>query len=311
MADDLLQVSDLVADALDLSPAQVTDLSNAAPFFMALPVTSSSNGTAHKYSKETGAPVVGFRAENAGRELDSSTDLVVTVTLKILDFSWMVDKAVADAWRKGGAAAKIAREGFRHLRSAFYEAEKQYIYGTGNAAAGFAGLVDNAQFNQLADAMVVNAAGTTASTGSSCWLIRAGEDAISGVMIEDNPIELGETVVIDATDGDGKHFPAYYTPGCAWVGLQIGGAFDAVRICNLTEDSGKGLTDDLIYEAMSRFPGERRPTHILMNRRSKRQLRKSRTATNALGTPAPLPMEVDGVPILTLESILSTEALVT
>ena len=311
MADDLLTVSDLVADALDLSPAQVTDLSNAAPLFMNLPVTPSSNGTVHKYNKETGAPVVGFRAENAGREFDHSTDLVVNVTLKILDFSWMVDKAVADAWRRGGAAAKIAREGFRHLRSAFYEAEKQYIYGTGNAAAGFAGLTDNAQFNQLADAMVVNATGTTASTGSSCWLIRAGEDAISGVMIENNPIELGDTVVIDAVDGDGKHYPAYYTPGCAWVGLQIGGAYDAVRICNLTQDSGKGLTDDLIYEGLSKFPGGRVPTHILMNRRSLRQLRESRTATNATGAPAPIPREVEGIPILVLESISSTEAIVT
>lgn len=311
MPDTLHTIATLVADALDLSPAQVTDLSNAAPFFMALPVTDSSNGTAHKYSKETGAPVVGFRAENAGREFSRSTDTVVTVNLKILDFSWLVDKAVADAWRKGGAAAKIAREGFRHLRQAFFEAEKQYIYGTGNAAAGFAGLVDNAQYNQLSDAMVLNATGTTAATGSSCWLIRAGEDAISGVMIPGNPIELGETVVIDALDGTGKHFPAYYTPGCAWVGLQVAGAFDAVRICNLTNDSGKGLTDNLIYEAMSLFPGERRPTHILMNRRSRRQLRQSRTATNATGAPAPLPMEVDGVPILTLESILSTEALVT
>lgn len=311
MADDLLTVSDLVADALDLSPAQVTDLSNSAPLFMNLPVTPSSNGTTHRYAKETGAPVVGFRAENAGRDFSHSADQVVSVTLRILDFSWLVDKAVADAWRRGGAAAKIAREGFRHLRAAFFAAEQQYIYGTGNAASGFAGLTDNAQFNQLSDAMVVNTTGTTANTGSSCWLIRAGEDAISGVMIENNPIDLGETVVINALDGSGNNFPAYYTPGCAWIGLQIGGAFDAVRICNLTEDSGKGLTDALIYEALSRFPGGRVPTHILCNRRSLRQLRNSRTATNATGAPAPVPREVEGIPILTLESIRSNEALVT
>jgi hypothetical protein len=124
-------------------------------------------------------------------------------------------------------------------------------------------------------------------------------------------IELGETVVVDMLDGTGKHFPAYYTPGSAWCGLQIGGAYDIVRIANLTADTGKGLTDDLIYTALSRFPGGRSPTHIVMNRRSLSQLRKSRTATNATGTPAPIPREVEGIPILVTEAISSTEALET
>ena len=311
MADDLFVLADFVGDALDLSPAQVTDLSQSAPLLMALPMVPSSNGTNHKYVKETGAPVVGFRAVNAGRDFDSSADTVVSIDLKVLDFSWAVDYALAKAWRKGGAPALIAREGLRHLKAAFYKLEQQIIYGTGTDADGFAGLLDNAQFDALADAMVVNAGGSTANTGSSCWLITAGENAMCSVMREDNPIELGETVVIDMLDGSSKHFPAYYTPGSAWAGLQIGGAYDIVRIANLTEDSGKGLTDDLIYEALSKFPGGRVPTHIVMNRRSLRQLRESRTATNATGAPAPIPREVEGVPILITEAITSTEAIET
>jgi hypothetical protein len=311
MPDDLYVLADFVGDALDLSPAQVTDLSNAAPLLMSLPMVSSSNGTNHKYVKETGAPVVGFRALNAGRELDHSVDTVVSLDLKVLDFSWAVDYALAKAWRKGGAPALIAREGLRHLKAAFFEYEKQIIYGVGNQAGGFAGLLDNPQFDALADEMVVNATGTTAATASSVWLITAGENAMCSVMREGNPIELGETVVVDMLDGTGKHFPAYYTPGSAWCGLQIGGAYDIVRIANLTADVGKGLTDDLIYTALSRFPGGRSPTHIVMNRRSLSQLRKSRTATNATGTPAPIPREVEGIPILVTEAISSTEALET
>ena len=311
MPDDNFVLADFVGDALDLSPAQVTDLSNSAPFLMALPMVPSSNGTNHKYVKETGAPVVGFRNINAGRELDSSEDTVVSVDLKVLDFSWMVDYALAKAWRKGGAPALIAREGLRHLRAAFFEFEKQIFYGVGNQASGFVGLRDNPQFDALADAMVVNATGTTAATASSVWLVRAGEDAMCSVMREGNPIELGETVVVDALDGTGKHYPAYYTPASTWCGLQIGGAFDAVRICNLTADSGKGLTDNLIYTALSRFPGGRVPTHIVMNRRSLSQLRSARTATNATGAPAPIPREVEGIPILVTEALLTTEALVT
>ena len=311
MADDMFILADFVGDALDLSPAQVTDLSIAAPFLTALPMVTSSNGTNHKYMKETGAPVVGFRAVNAGRELDSSVDSVVSIDLKVLDFSWAVDYALAKAWRKGGAPALIAREGLRHLKAALFQFEKQIFYGTGNDAGGFAGLLDNAQFDALADAMVVNAGGSTASTGSSVWLVTASPDACCSVMREGNPIELGETVVIDMLDGSSKHFPAYYTPASTWCGLQIGGANDIVRIANLTEDSGKGLTDDLIYSALSKFPGGRVPTHIVMNRRSLRQLRESRTATNATGAPAPIPREVEGIPILVTEAISSTEAIET
>jgi hypothetical protein len=312
MSDDLYVLADFVGDALDLSPAQVTDLSISAPFLTALPMVTSSNGTNHKYMKETQAPVVGFRAVNAGRDFDHSIDAVVSIDLKILDFSWAVDYALAKAWRKGGAPALIAREGLRHLRSALFQFEKQIFYGTGVAdAGGFAGLLDNAQFDALADGMVVNAGGSTASTGSSVWLVTAGQDACCSVMREGNPIELGETVVIDMLDGSSNHYPAYYTPASTWCGLQIGGAFDICRIANLTEDSGKGLTDDLIYTALSRFPGGRAPTHIVMNRRSLAQLRKSRTATNPTGNPAPIPREVEGIPILVTEAITSTEAIET
>jgi hypothetical protein len=48
-----------------------------------------------------------------------------------------------------------------------------------------------------------------------------------------------------------------------------------------------------------------------MNRRSLSQLRKSRTATNATGTPAPIPREVEGIPIIVTEALSSTEAIET
>lgn len=310
MADDILTISDHVADALDLSDAEVSDLLRDAPFFARLPVVMSSNGDTHKYAKETGAPVVGFRAENAGRDFDHSADTIVTVTLKILDFSWAVDKAVADAWRQGGAQALVAREGRRHLRSAFFTAEQQYINGVGADAAGFAGLADNAQLDAVADAMVVDAGGSTADVNTSIYLIREGEDDCAGVM-KGEGIELGETIVQDMLDGSSQHFPAYYTPGCSWIGLQIGAAKSVCRICNVNDtDSGKDATDDLIYKGIEQFPAGRPPTVILMNRQSLRQLRGNRTATNATGTPAPPPTDVYGIPIQLVESIGNTEAVV-
>ncbi len=308
MANDFLTVADLVADALDLSDAQVSDLVDSAAFYSRLPVEFSSNGTVHKYSKETGAPVVGFRAENDGREYDHSVDTVVSVTLNILDFSWKVDKAVADAWRKGGPEAMIAREGFRHLKAAMFELEKQYFQGTNNDAAGFAGLNEATAWDAIADTMVIDATGTTASTGSSCWLLKLGMDDISAVMIEDSPLELGETIVTSMAGSGTGELPVYYTPGTSWAGLQIGGAYSGARIVNLTEDSGKGLTDDLIFEAIEAFPNGT-PDLIVCSRRSRRQLRESRTATNVTGAPAPIPMDVGGIPVIVSEGIPNTEAI--
>lgn len=307
---DLVKINDL-----NLADLEITDLLDDAPLLKMLAAAVSSNGTEHKYLKETGAPVVGFRAAYAGRENKASADTLVTITLKILAASFSVDKAIADKYRKG-AQAHIAREARRHLKAAFSMAEKQIIYGVGSDAGGFVGLADAATLNALADTMVQNAAGTTADTASSVYLIRTTPDGTDCTLIGNGKgdgvdIEMGDTVVVKEADGDGKFYPAYYTPIEGWLGLQIGSAYSVGRIVNLTEDSGKGLTDAQIYNALAKFPASRQPNLIVMNRRSLKQLRTSRTATNATGAPAPRPTEVDGIPIVCTDSILSTEALVT
>ncbi|MCH8046158.1 MAG: hypothetical protein IID44_20795 [Planctomycetes bacterium] len=105
--------------------------------------------------------------------------------------------------------------------------------------------------------------------------------------------------------------PGYYTPITTHLGLAIGSAVSVGRIANLTEDSGKGLTDDLIYESLETFPAGRQPNIIAMSRRSLRQLRNSRTATNATGAPAPRPTEVEGIPIIVTDGINNVEAIET
>lgn len=307
MANDLLTVADLVANSMDVSDAQVSDLLIDSPLVALLPVVDSSNKTVHKYSKETGAPVVGFRAETLGRDIDHSEDTLVTVNLKILDFSWFTDKAVADA-DKNGPEVLIDREGKRQLRAAFFKAEQQYLNGTiSGDAEGFVGMAN--VLNSPTGDMVVDAGGSAANTGSSVYLIRAGEDDLSAVMIEDNPIELGETITQNVVTSDNKNMPAYYTPGCSWLGMQSGSKYSFGRICNLTAESGFGLTDDLVYKALEQFPSGRPPTHIVMSRRSLFQLRASRTAHNATGAPAPIPADVAGIPVVSTDALSNTEAI--
>ncbi|QDT94168.1 major capsid protein [Gimesia algae] len=295
----------------NLADVEITDLLDDAPLLAALAAETASDGDKHKYPKETGAPVVGFRDINAGIEHSVSGDEIVTIDLKVLDASTRTDVAAASIWKKGGPLAYVARKNRRSLKSAFATAEKQIIYGTGNKSDGFVGLADAETLDDLDDPMVVDAGGTTADTASSVYLIRTNDEGTDCTLITgmEGNITIGETSTQEVDDADGKHYHAYVTAILAWLGLQIGSIHSVGRIVNLTEDDGKGLTDDLIYKGLEKFPSSKQPNLIVMNRRSLRQLRESRTATNPSGTPAARPTEVDGIPIICTDSIINTEAL--
>ena len=108
---------------------------------------------------------------------------------------------------------------------------------------------------------------------------------------------------------DNNTYPAYYVPVTGYAGFQIGSIYGAARIANIhASDSGAALTDDMIYEALSLFPSSKQATHIVMNRNALKMLRQQRTSVNATGAPAPRPSEVDGIPIIVTDAVVSTEA---
>lgn len=314
MADTFKSLADLVLiNDQNLADLEVSDLLTQAPVIASLPASPASNGTLHKYTKETGAPVVGFRAVNDGRENRDSTDTLVTVTLQILDCSFACDIEIAKAYKRG-RDAYLEMELMRHLRQAMFHAERQIWYGTGTGgdSVGFAGLGDNTGYNHKDDTMVVDATGTTATTGSSVWLycVKPDDSGVQVVGGNDGNIEVEDPVIQRVAGSATGTLPMFYTAASGYLGFQIGSAYDVARICNLTADSGKGLTDALISQAIEKIPAHNRPfLRIAMNRRSQAQLQQSRTATNSTGTPAPFPQESFGVPIVVTDSILSTEAL--
>jgi hypothetical protein len=307
MANDFLTVADMVADAYDLSGQETSEVRAAAPVIASLPAIPASNGVVHKQSVLSQLPVTGFRSENGGRDFDHSVDRIDTVDLKILDWSWAVDKAVADSSRlAGGREQYIAREGLRHVQSAMFNLENQWINGTGFNAAGFNGLADSSNLGSISDDMVVDAGGSAVGATSSVYMIRRNSAECGMVYKGDGAVELGETVVQNFIDGSGKNYPAYYTPACGWFAGFFGSLFSVVRIVNL--DASNGLTDDLIYQALERFPAGHSPDMCIMNRKSQFDLRASRTATNATGAPAPLVDNVAGVPVITTDAITHAEA---
>ncbi len=309
MANDYLTVADLVAGAFDVAETNTSDLLQDSPVVARMPrINPSGSNTVHKYRKVTGAPAVGFRSENDGRENDHSEDTGVTVNLKIADFGFSGDVASAEGDSQSTPEQVIAREGARHLQGILFKAEQQSIYGTGadGDANGFSGFMNSTYLDALADAMVIDAGGTTASTASSVYAVRLGTDDVA--MVTQPEIQIGESMIQRVAGATG-YYPAYYTPASVWLGLQMGGAYSVGRIANLTEDSGKGLTDDLIADLLSQFPAGRQPSILCMSRRSLKQLQVSRTATNATGAPAPFPTEAFGVPIIVTDALTNTEAL--
>ena len=304
MPDDLLTVADHVADRLDMSDAEISDVIEQASFFMSLPYEESSNGRFHHYAKKVGAPTVGFRLENQGRAFSHADYEPVDVRLEILDYSWAVDKAVAEGSPKGKNRV-IARAGLDHLMAAMFLMERQFFGGqAGGAANGFAGFPDVLN-------TVLDGGGTNVGGATSVYLVKMGRDHVAGVMPMDSNFGMGTMRIQDMTDENGLHFPAYYTPATTWAGIQVGGLYSIVRMANIDSTAAGSLTDSKIYDAIEAFPMGK-PDYIVMNRRARTQLRNSRTPVtqNATGTPAPIPIDVEGIPILKTEGLLNDEAIV-
>jgi hypothetical protein len=263
-------------------------------------------GLNYKALVRTATPTVAFRNANEGTAVDKSAYEQRLYECYILNPQWESDKAVADSY-EDGAQAYIAMEGIAMMQAAMLALAKQFYYGvgTGGDAKGFPGLIDVYDSTN----MVVDAAGTTASTGSSVWLVKWGPQFVTWLWGNGGALNLSPVSEQRLQDGSNNPYMAYHQEILARPGLQVGHIKSVCRIKKLTADSGKGLTDALLGTAFNKFPAAFRPDVILMTRRSREQLRASRTATNPTGAPAPTPTDWEGVPIVATEALSDTEAL--
>jgi len=299
-----LTLTDVAKFSPNVRTEMIDEAAKNCPEFNVLP-WKSVPGYTYLTIVRTANPTVSFRDVNEGADSTHSTYINRTITCSVLNPRWECDKAVADA-HIDGAEAYIAMEALAQMQGAIVTASTQLWYGTDADAKGFAGLA-----SQVDSGMVVDAGGTTANTGSSVYIVWASQpDYLTWVLGADGNFEIGDVRSESITDANDKRYSAYVQDGTFWVGCQLGHAKSVARIRDLTADSGKGLTDDLIYQAFDKFPVALQPTAIFMNKRSLAQLRASRQATNATGAPAPTPTEVEGVPIYPTEALKNTEALV-
>lgn len=256
-----------------------------------------------------------FRHVNQGVTPSKSIYENRVVSTYTLDRRWEADKAAADRY-EDGAAAFIAMEAAGQVEKGMQDVSACFYYGNDPATAyladakGFPGLMNAYD----ADNMVLDAGGTTDDEATSVWLVKFGAQNVQWVWGREGQLEPDDVRIETVTDADGGKFDAYVQTMLAYPGLQVASRYSVARIKKLTKDDGKGLTDDLLYDALGLFPAGVTPDVILMSRRSAGQLRKSRTATNATGVPAPMPQSVEGlngesIPIRTTDAIRNDEKL--
>lgn len=306
-----------------LSDAEVSDLLDDAPLMAAINAVAASNGTNHRYKKQTTASSSSFRAIDAGVTKTKAADTQVDIVLKVLDGSFSVDVAEADGYR-GGRDAYLDIELMRTMKQAMFNTERQLFYGNASPGdtGGFAGLITDTTnggtgfLDAVADDMVYNASGSTSNAQTSVYLIRSGDDDVSYVAGNDGNItfnteEAQIVPIYDTTAANGTSYPAYYVPVTGWGCVQWGSKYSAARIANVhPSDTGANLDDALIAEALSLFPSARQPNMCVMNRSALKQLQQSRTTYSPTGQPAPFPTEVFGIPIIVTDALVSTEAVV-
>jgi len=291
----------------DIYPNQVLD--NAPVVQSAYAIPASTGGTQHKYTKRTTAASVGFRKINTGVTNTAEVFTDMTVNLEFLDPSFTRDVAIADAYRKG-LSAYIEKETQGELKTGMFNIERAIF--NFNQSTQFIGLP---YMNDYADTDVGQIVDAGGAGGKSVWIMRWAEDGVALVAGNDGRVDLkwddDNPTIVQVTDAGGTNvYSAYRVTLGMWIGLQVGSLYDVVRIANLDGTSDDLLTDDVISEALAKFPAGHNPNMIVMNRTAQKELQQSRTATNPTGAPAPFPMESFGVPIVVTDALGSSEATV-
>ena len=282
----------------------------------------------------SGYPSAGF--VDVGGGFTNSKSLTRMETFETYPFGGRVQAAqmIADNYSRGGAAGYFAFEASGIGKSAMFALAKQIYYGRVTDGKGFPGLKNFTAFGTTVTdpitgrsfRLCLDATGSTASSASSAYLVKFSTDTANpnGVQVEfgtGSVFELPDPLVQDITDPNdsAKMLRVYASVLQGWAGLAIPNIHCVRRICNLTAQTGKGMSDALLADAASDWPQGVKPDAIIMSARSRKQLQLSRTVTlfgQGSGRPnqplvAPLPTEYDGIPIVVSDAIADTDAIET
>lgn len=261
-------------------------------------------GVSYEILVRTALPTVGFRSANQGTDDTKSEEQLKRVECFSMTPAWSLDHIIADRSKKS-VGELMTDQGAAHVQAALQHCGRQFYYGTDNDGKGFTGLLG------LYDStLTIDATGTGNAT-TSVWAVKFGAKFVQWVYGKNGRFQVSDIRMERIPDSQtpAKYYDAYLQNMTAHVGLQMANKNSVARIKNLhASDSNKMLDDDMLADLLAKFPVGYRPDCFFMTVRSCKQLRNSRTATNATGAPAPWPTEAFGIPIIVTESITDTEA---
>ena len=242
-------------------------------------------------------------------------------------------------------------QAYYQWKVALLHIEKVMLYGTAYDPKGFPGmkqLTPATTANTLTapttapedDEYVrsfINAGGTTASTASSVYAVKFGPMDAQLVMggpqgaagfLNMTPKERVLQSVVDPVDGITKDDWFHVSSGEGYVGLSVAGSNETSRgyaqqcirrIGNVTNDSGKGVTEALLDYLVESFPSDKKPDVIYMSSRSLRQYRASKPVAQIVVNDGgvvqsatvtqPLADNFRGIPIIVSDQIKNTDAI--
>lgn len=301
--------------------------------------------TGHKGVVRAGLPTVTLRRFYKGVAPSKSGRDTIEDVCAMLEGRNEIDKDLADL--NGNAAAFRLSEGLAFIESMNQQFAQQVIYGDTSANKdGILGFAP--RYNAIsgaANGVNVIDAGGTGSDNTSVWLVVWGENTVTGIYPKGSKAGLvqEDLGVIDAFDANQNRFRAYAEIYQWKFGLHVKDWRYAVRIANidvsdLTSQSATQATtaatwiNKLMAKAMARIPSMGMGTATFLASRTVKEmlaigaLDKSQNAlgfTEAINQYGPVgPGSVAGsgtgikggrlaylgVPVLTVDQILSTEA---
>jgi len=229
-----------------------------------------------------------WRPENVGKPNSGYKSITVPVKMAFLDCSYFLDEQVAKSHPISiDAACATAAESA--MRGAMKSLEEAAFHGAGTDGDIFKGL-DQSVTN------VVDAGGTGDVTDA--YIIN--DAAVSLFVAGGNLFEAGEIQKTQVSDSTGV-FWAYSQNLSFYAALCAVNTFGIARVKNIS--ATKKLTDDHIFEAMSKMDASYPPSAIYLSTTGVRHLQIARSQVSITGAPAPIPTEVSLVPVYVSSAI--------
>ena len=274
-------------------------------------------GIVYSYLARVQGPTVAFR--NIGDPVTASRSKFEKRPgeLKLLSGRIELTEAEVTANPLQTLEEQEADESAQTMVSAFKHVADQIWNGADSDNKGFVGAPD-----LVAAEMVTRAGDGADGASTSVWFVCNGAKTACGLHLSKNSkffegdleFHKGDIPTKDSEGHVTGVEPGYIGDLTSWINFGSANKHKLARLCNITKATG--LDDDMLTDCLELFAkmnDGQKPDAIFMSYAARAMLRKSRklafTSTKGVDVTqyAPIPTDVDGIPLFATNSITDTE----